>query len=127
LRVETPQELPNAVAEPVALLFQVLRPARPLPQFDHHRIERLQSSEAARVGAQRVAQHLRVPAVILGASRREAVPEAIELLGRAAWASCLGELLGRAAWASCLGELLGRAAWASCLGELLGIDRVNAE
>ena len=85
LRVETPQELPDAVAEPVALLFQVLRHARPFPQFDHHRIQRLQRAKAAWVGAQRIAQHLRVPAIILGASRREAVPEAIELLGRAAW------------------------------------------
>src|SRR5690349_4176195 len=81
LRVETPQKVSDAVAEPLALLFQVLRHARRFPQFDHHRIERLQRAKAAWVSAQRVAEHLRIPTVILGASRREAVPEAIELLG----------------------------------------------
>src|SRR5215212_3557073 len=48
---------------------------------ESRRIERLHRAKAARVGAQRVAQHLRIPAIILGASRREAVAEAIELLG----------------------------------------------
>ena len=28
-----------SVAEPVALLFQILRHARPFPKFDHHRID----------------------------------------------------------------------------------------
>ena len=51
-----------SVAEPVALLFQILRHARPFPKFDHHRIERgqLQNSGTARVGAHCIAEHLGV-------------------------------------------------------------------
>lgn len=81
LRVVTPEQLTNSVGKAVAFSMQVVSDARPFPQLDDDRMERRQQAKAVSIGAQRIGQRLGVAAVILGAGGREAVAEAIELLG----------------------------------------------
>src|SRR3546814_11003912 len=81
LWVVAPQLLAQPVGQPHPLVASLLGDARPLPQLDHRRIERIERAQALRIGAQGAGQHLGVPTVILGAGRREAVAEAVELLG----------------------------------------------
>ncbi|KPL51899.1 hypothetical protein ABB55_06390 [Prosthecomicrobium hirschii] len=81
LRIVAPELFADAVAQSVALGPQFLSHARPLPQLDQHRVERREPAETPAVGPERVGQDLRIPAVVLGTGGREAIPEAIELLG----------------------------------------------
>ena len=80
LRIVAPQLLAHAVGEPGAFRGEVLGDARELAQFDNHRIDRRQAAEAARIGPERVTEHLGIAAVVLGPGWREAVAEAVELL-----------------------------------------------
>ena len=79
-REVAPEQLTDAVGEPIAIVTQVLQQTRDLAQFDDTRIEWSQPPEAAQIGAQRIGEDERVAAVVLGAGGREAVAEAIELL-----------------------------------------------
>ncbi len=81
LRIVAPQQLSDAIAEPIAVVAKIIADAGPFAQLDDDRVQRLQAAQAARVRPQRVGQHVRVAAVVLGAGGREAVPEAVELLG----------------------------------------------
>ena len=80
LRVVAPELLAHPVRQARAFPSQVLADARPLPQFDDRRVGRLEPSQTVRVGAQCRGQDPCVPSVVLCARRREAVPEAVELL-----------------------------------------------
>ena len=55
--------------------------ARPFAQLDHQRIVDRKTPEGLPIGAQRMAQHMGVATVVLGARHREAITEAVELLG----------------------------------------------
>jgi hypothetical protein len=81
LRIVAPQLLPHAIGKTGFLGRQVLRHARPLTQLDHYRIGQRELAEGVRVSAQRRRHRLGVTAVVLGASHRETVTEAVELLG----------------------------------------------
>src|SRR5436190_18714563 len=80
-RKVAPQLLAHAIGEAGALGHQVLGNARPFPELDDNGIGDGQQAEAARVGAQGRGQHLGIATVVLAARRREAVAEAVELLG----------------------------------------------
>src|SRR5208283_1920077 len=80
LRVIAPQLLADPVGQAGALLSEVVGDARPFAQFDDRGIVDRQQSKGPPIGAQAVAQHLRVAAVVLGAGRREAIAKPVELL-----------------------------------------------
>jgi hypothetical protein len=76
-----PQLLAEPIAEPISLGVEIVGHARPFTQFDDQRLSKSKLAEGAPIGAQRVTKHLGVTAVVLGARWREAITEAIELLG----------------------------------------------
>ena len=73
--------LAKAVAKTRALLLQFIGDTRPLAQLDHQRVIESKPPEGAPVGAQRTAKDMGIAAVVLGAGYREAIAEAVELLG----------------------------------------------
>lgn len=72
--------LTNSVGQPCALGREFVGDARPFPELHHLGFDRVEAPEEAAVGSQGVGEHPSVAAVVLGAGRREAVPEAVELL-----------------------------------------------
>jgi hypothetical protein len=80
LRIVTPELLADAITESIPFCALILSDPRPLSQFDHNRVERCDRTQTVRISPERVSKHLGITAVILGARRREAVSEAIELL-----------------------------------------------
>ena len=81
LRIVPPQLLANPIGQTCALLLQFVGHARPLAQLDHHRIIDHKPAEGLAVGAHCTAEHTGVAAIILGPGHREAITEAVELLG----------------------------------------------
>ena len=80
LRIVAPELLTDPVHEPGSVAGQVVRDARPLAQLDDLRRGRVQAPERVAVGSQRIAERTGIAAVVLGAGRREAVPEPVQLL-----------------------------------------------
>ena len=81
LRIIAPQLVAHAVGEAVLLLFEVVIHARPFAQLDHQRIVDGDAAKGMAIGAQRMAEHQSVEAVVLGAGETEAIAKAVELLG----------------------------------------------
>ena len=80
LRVVAPELLAGPVHQPGAVAGEVVGDARPGAQFDDLRRRRIEAPEGVAVGAQRIAERMGVAAAVLGAGRREAVAEPVELL-----------------------------------------------
>ena len=72
--------LAGAVDKPSLVAREVVGDARPLAQLDDLGCRRVQEPERLAVAAQGTGQGASVAAVVLGAGRREAVAEAVELL-----------------------------------------------
>src|SRR6516162_7901924 len=81
LWIVAPQLLAQAVSETVLVGGQVVGYTRPLAQLHQYGLRELDLTEGAHIGSQRVPQHLGIPTIVFGTSRREAVAEPIKLLG----------------------------------------------
>src|SRR4051794_37608366 len=81
LRVGAPELLADAVAQAHALVLELLRQARPLPQRNHDGVAGLDGPEQVRVRAQSAGCDPSIASVILGPSQADAVAQTLELLG----------------------------------------------
>jgi hypothetical protein len=81
LRVVAPKLLTDAVRQAHALLLELLRQARPLPQCDHSRVAGLDGPEQVGIGAQSAGRDPSIASVILRPRQADAIPEPLELLG----------------------------------------------
>lgn len=73
--------LSGTVDKTRAIRGQVPGDARPFARFDDIRRHGIEAPEGVGIGAQGVAEHAGVAAVVLGAGRREPIAKAVELLG----------------------------------------------
>ena len=80
LRIVAPELLAGPVHEPGSVTGQVVCNPRPLAQLDDLRCGRVQEPERVAVGSQGIAERTSIAAIVLGAGRREAVPEPVQLL-----------------------------------------------
>jgi hypothetical protein len=71
----------QAVGETAELNLELFVDARPFSELDDDGIGGRQLAEGPHIGPEAVRQHISVAAIILGPSDREAVANAVELLG----------------------------------------------
>jgi len=73
--------VPQPVCQPDTLYLEFFIDARPFPELDNERLGNGQFAEQPHVGPEAVRQHIGIKAVILRPRDREAIAEAVELLG----------------------------------------------
>ena len=74
LGIVAPQLLAHPIGESRTFLGEILGDARPFTQLDHHRIDGRKAAQAARVGPERIAEHMGIAAVVLGPLPEAVVP-----------------------------------------------------
>src|SRR5262249_25169399 len=81
LRIIAPELMFQTIGETDALNLELFVDARPFPELDDDGIGDRQLAEGPHIGSEAVPQHIGVAAVVFGPGDREAVAEAVELLG----------------------------------------------
>jgi hypothetical protein len=81
LYIEAVKLFAQTIGQPNGLAPEILIDSREFTQLNHERIVQTDPTEAGSIATQRVTQHERIAAVVLGAGNAMAVAETIKLLG----------------------------------------------